>query len=62
LSQIKELPEDCRLIIQLRDIDELTTQETAKELRLSEVNVRVRLHRARSALKKLLEPVLTGEL
>lgn len=60
LSKIKELPESYRLIIQLRDIDEMTTLEVAEELGLSEVNVRVRLHRARAALKKLLEPILTG--
>lgn len=61
-SKIDELPESYRIIIQLRDIEELTTREVAEGLNLSEANVKVRLHRARSALKKLLEPVLKGEL
>ena len=60
LSKIKELPESYRIVIQLRDIDEMTTREVAEELGLSEVNVRVRLHRAHAALKMLLEPILTG--
>jgi RNA polymerase sigma-70 factor (ECF subfamily) len=45
----------------LRDIEEMETAEVARMLGLSESNVKVRLHRARSALKKLLEPVLRGE-
>lgn len=61
-SKINELPESYRIILQLRDIEELTTREVAEGLGLSEANVKVRLHRARSALKKLLEPVLKGEL
>ena len=31
-------------------------------LEISVANVKVRLHRARSALKKLLEPILRGEV
>lgn len=61
-SKINELPESYRVILQLRDIEELTTQEVAEALGLNETNVKVRLHRARSALKKLLELVLKGEL
>ncbi len=61
-SKINELPESYRVILQLRDIEELTTREVAEGLGLSEANVKVRLHRARAALKRLLEPVLKGEL
>ncbi len=61
-SKINELPESYRVILRLRDIEELTTREVADGLGLSEANVKVRLHRARSALKKLLEPLLKGEL
>ncbi len=49
-------------MLQLRDIEDMTTQEVAEALELSETNVKVRLHRARSALMKLLEPVLKGEV
>jgi RNA polymerase sigma-70 factor (ECF subfamily) len=61
-AKIGELPESYRIILQLRDIEELTTKEVADALGLSETNIKVRLHRARSALKKLLEPILKGEV
>ena len=61
VSKIGELPDSYRIILQLRDIEELTTSEVAEMLGISEANVKVRLHRARSALKKILEPLLRGE-
>ncbi len=59
---INQLPESYRVVLQLRDIEELTTREVAEGLDLSEANVKVRLHRARAALKNLIEPVLKGEV
>ena len=44
------------------DIEEMSISEVAKILNISETNVKVRVHRARSALKKLLEPLLRGEV
>lgn len=61
VSKIGELPDSYRIILQLRDIEEMTTSEVAEMLGISETNVKVRLHRARSALKKILEPLLRGE-
>lgn len=61
LSKIGDLPENYRIVLMLRDIEELDTAEVAEMLEISETNVKVRLHRARSALKKLLEPLLRGE-
>lgn len=58
---IDELPDAYRLVLQLRDIEGYDTSEVAAMLDISVSNVKVRLHRARSALKKLLEPVLRGE-
>ena len=52
------LPDKYRNVLILRDIEELSTSEVAEALELSETNVKVRLHRARSALKKLLEPLI----
>ncbi len=52
---IAELPPDYRLVITLRDIEELSTTEVAQLLEISEGAVRVRLHRARLALRKLLD-------
>ena len=61
-ERIDQLPESYRVVLQLRDIEEMSTQEVAAALGLSEANVKVRLHRARSALKTLLEPLLAGEM
>ncbi len=61
LSLIDELPESYRVVLLLRDIEEMPTSDVAEMLGLSESNVKVRLHRARSALKKLLEPLLRGQ-
>ena len=41
----------------LRDIEGYTTQETAELLGISVAATKVRLHRARMALKALLEPL-----
>ncbi len=58
---IRALPDSYRIVLQLRDIEGYDTGETAKLLETSASNVKVRLHRARAALKKILEPVLRGE-
>ena len=55
---IERLPKDYREIVLLRDIDELDTDETAARLGVSRAVVKTRLHRARAALRTLLEPVL----
>lgn len=57
---IDQLPETYRIVLLLRDIEEFSVQETANLLELTPGAVKTRLHRARSALKVLLEPVLIG--
>jgi len=59
---IGQLPDAYRVVLQLRDIEEYDTREVATLLGISESNVKVRLHRARAALKKLLEPILRAEV
>jgi len=56
------IPESYRIVLQLRDIEGYGTAEVASILDISESNVKTRLHRARSALKKILEPLLRGEI
>jgi len=48
---LSELPDHYQRVVQLRDLEEQSTAETAEQLGLTEVNVRVRLHRARKKLK-----------
>jgi RNA polymerase sigma-70 factor (ECF subfamily) len=55
-ARIEELPDGYRTVLLLRDIEELDTAETARLLGLGENVVKVRLHRARQALRSLLEP------
>lgn len=51
---IDELPDMLRVVFVMREIEELDTAETAATLGLTEAAVRVRLHRARSALQSSL--------
>jgi len=53
---MEELSSPYREIIRLRDLEERSTKEVAEQLGLTRVNVRVRLHRARTALRDALEP------
>jgi RNA polymerase sigma-70 factor, ECF subfamily len=52
---VAALPEQYRIVFMLREIEEMTTEETAAALELSEENIRIRLHRARLLLRKFLE-------
>ncbi|MFB6248404.1 MAG: RNA polymerase sigma factor [Salinibacter sp.] len=47
-----------REIIRLRDLEEKTTAETAEATGLTEVNVRVRLHRARTKVREALNQMV----
>jgi len=60
-NKINQLPTKYRIVLVLRDIEEMTTEEVASALEISIPNVKTRLHRARSALKRLLEPFLDGD-
>ena len=53
---VDKLPESYRSVLILRDIEEVDGQETARLLGLTASAVKVRLHRARQALRTLLEP------
>ncbi len=51
---IDRLPDMYRVVLLLRDIEELGTSEAAAVLGVTEGVVKVRLHRARHALRRLL--------
>lgn len=57
-QQIDALPESYRTVLVLRDIEGLDTEETANMLGLSVNATKIRLHRARQALRTLLAPHL----
>jgi RNA polymerase sigma-70 factor (ECF subfamily) len=53
-TAIRELPEIYRSVVLLRDVEELSTSDTAEILNVSEDVVKQRLHRGRLALRKAL--------
>jgi RNA polymerase sigma-70 factor (ECF subfamily) len=61
LAAIDKLPDLYRDILMLRDIEELSTEEAAKQLEITEGAVKTRLHRARLALRESLDPFMRGE-
>lgn len=58
---IDELPEGYRTVVLLRDIEGLNGQETADAMGLTTTAVKVRLHRARQALREILDRRLAQE-
>jgi len=57
---ILELPADYRLVVLLRDVEGLSTRETASALDIGEAAVKMRLHRARLALRASLAEFYQG--
>jgi len=55
-AAIDRLPDSYRTVLLLRDIEDLDTAEVAQMLGVSDNVVKVRLHRARQALRTLLAP------
>jgi len=53
-AAIARLPEKYRSVILLRDIEELSTEEAANLLGTTPTAVKVRLHRARQALRTMI--------
>jgi RNA polymerase sigma-70 factor (ECF subfamily) len=55
---VAELPETYRAVVLLRDLEELSTEETAQVLDITADAVKTRLHRGRLALRQKLESYL----
>lgn len=53
-SAVLQLPEQYRAVVMLRDVEEMSTKETANALELSEENVKVRLHRGHAIMRSWL--------
>jgi RNA polymerase sigma-70 factor (ECF subfamily) len=52
---VDQLPDSYRTVFVLREVEELSTAETAACLDVSEELVKVRLHRARTELRRMLD-------
>jgi RNA polymerase sigma-70 factor (ECF subfamily) len=53
-ASVDALPDGLRTVFLLRDVEELSTEDTAELLRLSVPAVKTRLHRARLALREAI--------
>jgi RNA polymerase sigma-70 factor (ECF subfamily) len=58
---IDQLPEPYRVVVLLRDVEELPMGEVMEATGLSEPALKSRLHRARLALREALLPYLKGQ-
>jgi RNA polymerase sigma-70 factor (ECF subfamily) len=59
-AAIEQLPEHYRTVLLLRDIEGMGTAEVAEQLGITANAAKLRLHRARQALRTLLAPRLQG--
>lgn len=58
-EKIKQLPDKLKMVLSLYDIEELSHKEISDILSISIETAKTRLHRARKALKKILEKECT---
>jgi RNA polymerase sigma-70 factor (ECF subfamily) len=57
---ILRVPPALRIVLVLHDMEELTTEQVAQVLELQQGTVRIRLHRARLSVRKLMDQLLRG--
>src|SRR5688572_6276798 len=60
-SKISELPDPYRIALTLRDIEGLSNEELADTLGVTVNAAKIRVHRARQALRTLLDPYMSGD-
>ena len=60
-TSLQRLPTDYRMVFSLREISGLNVAETAEALNISESNVKVRLNRAKTMLRKEVEKKYSAE-
>ncbi len=61
-SAIGKLPEKYRTVFVLREVEGMSTTETADSLELTEENIKIRLHRAKALLRKDLFSQVGGSV
>lgn len=61
-NAIEALPETYRRVLVMRDLHEMDTETAARELKITETNVKVRLHRARAMLRREWERAIAPPL
>jgi RNA polymerase sigma-70 factor (ECF subfamily) len=61
-AAVEILPDPLRAVFCLREIEQLSTEQTADALGLTAENVRVRLHRAKRSLRQMLDEKIGREV
>ena len=59
-KSLQQIPTEYRMVFSLREITGLSVAETAETLNITETNVKVRLNRAKSMLRKQIENKYTA--
>jgi RNA polymerase sigma-70 factor (ECF subfamily) len=60
-GSVQQLPEDYRMVFALRELNGMSTAETAELLDITEANVKVRLNRARALLRREIEKIYSAD-
>lgn len=60
-NALNNIPEDYRIVFILRELNGLTTHEASEAASISEVNVKVRLNRAKAMLRSEIEKIYSPE-
>jgi RNA polymerase sigma factor (sigma-70 family) len=60
-DSLRKVPEEYRLVFSMREINGLNVAETAEMLNITPANVKVRLNRAKTMLRKEIEKVYSAE-
>ncbi|MCI4443015.1 MAG: sigma-70 family RNA polymerase sigma factor [Lentimicrobium sp.] len=60
-NSLQQIPMDYRLVFTLREVNGLNVAETADTLNISQANVKVRLNRAKTMLRKEVEKSYSAE-
>lgn len=58
---VQALPPKYRVVVMMRDLEEMSVAETAACLDITEENVKIRLHRARAMLRHAVYTRITGK-
>ena len=61
-SAVADLPDSYRSVLMMREFEEVDTTSTARRLRISQANVKVRLHRARAMVREHYERALAARV
>lgn len=60
-NALEQIPEDYRMVFSFRELNGMNTIETSEALNISESNVKIRLNRAKSMLRKEIEKMYSPE-